>query len=389
MNFDFDKPTERLGTNSVKFDGLKEYFGKADLLPMWVADMDFQAPAEIINAIKDRADHGVFGYTLVSHGFNESIKMWMKKRHGWDISSKWILFCPGIVPALAMSVMAYTDPGDRILLQSPVYPPFFSVIKDNKRQMVNNQLIEEKGRYTIDFDDLDKKLSNKVKMMFFCNPHNPAGRVWSKEEVEKVIELCRKYNVILISDEIHSDLIYPRHTHIPAALDQDSTDNLVICMAPSKTFNLAGLSSAFMIIPDSKLRRKMKTLIENLHINHGNIFGLIALQVAYEKGEEWLEALMKYLLLNRNTVTEFCNSELPGITAVAAEGTYLIWLDCRGTGMDDRALKKFFIRDAGIATNPGPVFGPGGEGFHRLNIGCPNATLIKALNKIKTALKKR
>ena len=387
MDYDFDQPVNREGTGSVKFDGLKDFFGRSGLVPMWVADMDFSAPPCVLKAIKERANHGVFGYTLVSDEFNEAVKNWMSKRHGWEISKKWILFSPGIVPALALSVMAYTDPGDKVLLQSPVYPPFFSVIKDNKRLLVNNQLVEENGSYSIDFDDLEKKLSNRVKMMFFCNPHNPHGRVWMKDEVQKVVALCRKFNVILISDEIHSDLIFPGHTHIPAAIDKEASDNTVICMAPSKTFNLAGLSTAYMIIPDIKLRRRMKNLIENLHIGHGNIFGMVALRAAYEGGSEWLQALMDYLLVNRNTVADFFKSELPVISPVTPEGTYLVWLDCRNTGKDDRDLKKFFIKDAGVAMNPGPVFGPGGEGFHRLNIGCRKETLLLALNNIKDAWK--
>jgi cysteine-S-conjugate beta-lyase len=385
MKFDFDQPVNRLGTGSVKFDGLKEYFGRDDLVPMWVADMDFLSPPNVVNAIRERADHGVFGYTFVTDGFHNSIKNWMIRRHGWEISTSWILYCPGIVPALAMSIMAYTDPGDKVLLQSPVYPPFFSVIKDNKRLLVNNQLLEDNGRYSIDFEDLEKKLSNRVKLMFFCNPHNPAGRVWTNQDVQQVVALCRKYNVILLSDEIHSDLIYPGHIHVPAALGQETAENMIICMAPSKTFNLAGLSSAYLIIPDKKLRRKLKTLIENLHINHGNIFGLVALQAAYEGGGEWLDALIEYLLVNRDTVTDFFRSELPVVKPVISEGTYLVWLDCRQMGKNDRDLKRFMVRDAGIATNPGPVFGPGGEGFHRLNIGCPRHILTEALDKMKKA----
>jgi cysteine-S-conjugate beta-lyase len=389
MKYDFDRIIERRGTGSVKFDGLKEYFGSPDLLPMWVADMDFQAPPGIIAAIKERADHGIFGYTLVDSQFYDAVVSWMKSRHGWEVSSDWILFCPGIVPALALSLMAYTEPGDRVLLQSPVYPPFFSVIKDYGRLLVNNQLNELNGRYTIDFDDLEKKLSDRVKMMFFCNPHNPAGRVWTREEVNMVAGMCRKYNVVLVSDEIHSDLIYDGHLHIPAALDPAVADNMIICMAPSKTFNLAGLASAFLIIPDRTLREKMKVQIDNLHVSHGNVFGLVALQAAYNSGSEWLKALMAYLLANRNTVADFFREELPAITPVIPEGTYLVWLDCKKTGMDDRQLKRLFIREAGVATNPGPVFGPGGEGFHRLNIGCPRTRLIEALERIRDAWRKK
>lgn len=388
MQYDFNKHISRRGTGSVKFDGLKEYFGKKDLLPMWVADMDFRVPDCIITALRRRADHGIFGYPLVTGEFYSAIIKWMKIRHGWDVSADWILFTPGVVPALTMSVMACTRPGEKVLLQSPVYPPFFSAIKDNDRVLVNNQLVEDNGKYSIDFNDLEKKLSLGVRMMFFCNPHNPAGRVWSANEVDRVAGLCRKYNVILISDEIHSDLIYRGHRHVPAAFSESGTENLAICMAPSKTFNLAGMATAFLIIPDTGLRNRIKRLIENLHIHYGNIFGHVALQAAYEGGGEWLDALLDYLLVNRDMVTEFFTGEIPEIRPVVPEGTYLVWLDCRRTGMTDIELKRFFIKKAGIAMNPGPVFGPGGEGFHRLNIGCPRSVLAEALEKIKKAWQK-
>ncbi|MFP4365892.1 MAG: MalY/PatB family protein [Bacteroidales bacterium] len=384
----FDQQIERTGTGSVKYDGLKEYFGSSDLIPMWVADMDFKVPECVITALKQRADHGIFGYPVITTGFYDSIINWIKKGHDWEIKKEWILFSPGIVPALTMSVMVYTKPGDKVLLQSPVYPPFFSAIKDNKRVLVNNQLVEKEGAYSIDFAELELKLSQDVKMMFFCSPHNPVGRVWSEEEVRHVVSLCRKYNVVLISDEIHSDLVYPGHTHIPAAIAGEGNDNMIICMAPSKTFNLAGLSSAYMLIPDGRLRTKMKRFIGNLHIHYGNIFGLVALQAAYEGGGDWLAALLRYLQKNRDTVMNFFGNELPEIKPVSTEGTYLVWLDCRKTGMTDNELKKFFIEKAGIAMNPGPSFGPGGEGFHRLNIGCPHEKLTEVLYMIKQAWQK-
>lgn len=379
----FDRHIERKGTDSVKFDGLKEYFGSNDLVPMWVADMDFPVPGCVTRALRERASHPVFGYTLISPPFFQAVEGWLKASYHWDVPHDWIVFTPGIVPALSLSVMVYTGPGDRVLLQSPVYPPFFSSIRDNNRLVVNNQLIEKDGRYSIDFGDLDQKLSGGVKMMLFCNPHNPVGRVWTIEEVKQVVSLCRQHNVILISDEIHSDLVFPGHRHIPAACCGEGTGNMVICMAPSKTFNLAGLASAFMVIPDRALREKIKGLIGNLHIHHGNIFGMVALKAAYLGGREWLDELMKYLQVNRDTVTDFFKSELPAIRPVSLEGTYLVWLDCRETGLSDLKLKKFFIREAGVAMNPGSSFGPGGSGFFRMNIGCPRSTLLTALERIK------
>lgn len=385
MQYDFDRVTDRAGTGSVKFDGLKDYFGKTDLLPMWVADMDFRVPDCVIDAVKNRAEHGIFGYPVITPAFYDSIISWMAVRHQWEVPADWILFSPGIVPALTMSVMVYTQPGDKVLLQSPVYPPFFSSIKDNERVVVINQLVESNGEYKIDYDDLDQKLSQGVKMMFFCNPHNPVGRVWTKEEVSNVINLCNRHNVILISDEIHSDLIFTGHKHIPAAMSGEDTENVVICMAPSKTFNLAGMASAFLIIPGSKLRKKMREILGNLHIHYGNIFGLTALQAAYEGGSGWLDALMGYLEINRDTVNSYFVDRIPEIRPVPIEGTYLMWLDCRSMGLTDLNLKRFFIEKAGVAMNPGTAFGEGGKGFFRLNIGCPRSTLLLALDKISEA----
>jgi cysteine-S-conjugate beta-lyase len=378
----FDKQIDRKGTGSVKVDGLKEYFGSDRLVPMWVADMDFQVPSCVTRAIKNRADHPVYGYTLVTPAFYETVTNWLKTRHGWDVPPGWIVFSPGIVPALTISVLIYTNPGDQVLLQSPVYPPFFSSIENNQRILVNNQLVETDGSYSIDFNDLEAKLSKNVKLMFFCNPHNPVGRVWTKQEVQQVVSLCQKYNVILVSDEIHSDLVFPGHIHTSAADTGKGQDNMVICMAPSKTFNLAGLASAFLVVPDNMLREKIKGFMGNLHIHFGNLFGLVALQAAYEGGGEWLDGLLKYLEGNHDIVTGFFKEELPEIRPVSLEGTYLVWLDCRRTGMSDLKLKKFFIKEAGIAMNPGPSFGPGGNGFFRMNIACRRSTLSNALEKI-------
>jgi cysteine-S-conjugate beta-lyase len=388
MRYNFDQPVNRSGTSSVKYDGLKEFFNNPDLLPMWVADMDFMVPDCITSEIIDRARHGIFGYTLVRQEFYESIVNWMKVRHGWEILPEWIVFCPGIVPALSISVLALTEPGDKVLLQSPVYPPFFSSIKDNNRIVVNNPLTEIEGRYTIDFGDLEEKLSMGVRMMLFCSPHNPVGRVWTAEEVSEVVMLCKKYDVTLISDEIHSDLIFAGSVHTPAATATNETGNMIICMAPSKTFNLAGLASAFLIIPEKGLRRKMSQMLENLHVHYGNIFGLTALQAAYNCGGEWLNELMAYLKGNRDELVGFFRNSLPVIKPVEPEGTYLVWLDCRGMGMSDIRLKRFFTEGAGIAMNPGPVFGPGGEGFHRINIGCTRKTLMESFNRIEEAWKR-
>jgi cystathionine beta-lyase len=265
MKYNFDKSIDRLGTSSVKWDYLDRFFGNKEVLPLWVADMDFEVPQPVIDAVVKRAQHGIYGYTEKPDSFYASIANWMEKRHGWHISNEWIAVCPGVVPALCFSVLSFTEPGDKVLLQSPVYHPFFSAIEDNGRIIVNNQLRQENGRYEMDFEDLEAKLASGVKLMLLCNPHNPIGRVWSREELKKVGELCARYDVIVISDEIHSDLVYSDCTHIPAAsVSEELALRSVTCIAPSKTFNIAGLSTSAVIIPDKALRDKFNSTLKRL-----------------------------------------------------------------------------------------------------------------------------
>jgi cystathionine beta-lyase len=387
MKYDFDKVILRNGTNALKWDGLDKTFGTADILPMWVADMDFEAPQPIIDAVVKRAQHGIYGYTEKPESFYSSISSWMKKRHGWQIDNKWIEVSAGVVPAISLSILSYSEPGDKILLQSPVYYPFFSAIESNNRVMVNNQLIYENHQYKIDFNDLESKLKTGVKVIILCNPHNPVGRVWSREELEKIGELCIRYNVIIVSDEIHSDLIFGKHTHIPiASISEELAERTVTCMAPSKTFNIAGLYTSAVIISDDTLRGEFKNTMNRLNAEAKNLFGIIALEAAYTYGEEWLEQALPYLEGNLDFLVDYFATKIPKIKVSKPQGTYLAWLNCRELGMNQKDLVDFFIHKAKVGLNDGAVFGSGGEGFMRLNAACPRSLLEKGLKRIKNAV---
>lgn len=387
MKYNFDESINRLGTSSVKWDYLERVFGNKEVLPLWVADMDFETSQPVIDAVVKRAQHGIYGYTEKPASFYASIADWMKKRHGWHISNEWITVCPGVVPALCFSMLSFTEPDDKVLLQSPVYPPFFSSIKDNGRIVVNNQLRQENGKYVMDFEDLEAKLGSGVKVMLLCSPHNPVGRVWSKEELRKVGELCARYNVIIISDEIHSDLIYSNFNHIPAAsISEELAARTVTCIAPSKTFNIAGLSTSAVIIPDKGLRHKFNSTIKRLGIGMSNLFGITALEAAYINGEEWLNQVLAYMENNIDYLVHYFSTRIPQIKVSKPQGTYLVWLDCRELGMDQKDLVNFFINKARVGLNDGAAFGAGGEGFMRMNIACPRSFLEEALKRIEQAV---
>lgn len=386
MKFDFDSIVERRGTNSFKWDFYKDIFGSEELLPMWVADMDFLAPKKVEEAITKRVEHGVFGYTRNGESYYRSIINWVKKRHGWSIKKEWILSLPGVVPTLSTAILSYTKPGDKILVQTPVYHPFFTVIGGNERVKVENPLIKGKDGYEIDFKDLEEKLKG-VKMMILCNPHNPVGRVFRKDELIKIGELCKKNNVIIASDEIHSDIIYKGHKHTPiASISKELEDITITCIAASKTFNVAGLYASCAIIPNDCLRERFNKKAEALGIGSSNLLGGLALEASYTYGEEWLDELIEYLEENRDYLLDFLAKRIPKIKAVKSEGTYLIWLDCRGLNMDSEELKRFIIHDAKVGLNDGASFGTGGEGFMRLNIGCPRKLLNEGLERIERAV---
>lgn len=387
MVYDFDKVIERRNTHSVKWDNLDKSFGADDILPMWVADMDFPCPQPILDSIEKRNKHGILGYTTRPESLHESIINWMKKRHGWNIKKEWLVYSPGVVTSLNLAVMTFTRPGDSVIIQSPVYPPFFSVVKNNDRIIALNPLIEESGNYSIDFESLEKEMAAGSKMMILCSPHNPVGRVWTKSELDKLAQLCEKYGVLMVSDEIHSDLILPGNKHIPiATVSEYMKQNSITCIAPSKTFNIPGLTTSVAIIPNPKLRLKFLKTINRIGIGMSNIFGIVATEAAYTHGEPWLEELIKYLAGNVNYLLEYFNTNIPEIKVTKPQGTYLVWLDCRALNMDGKRLHRFMIKQGKIGLNNGLDFGPGGEGFLRINVACPRATLVEGLKRINKAV---
>lgn len=388
MSFNFDEIIPRNGTRSVKFDLRKAKFGRADLLPMWVADMDFRTPRFITDAVKKRAAHEIYGYTYRPKEYNESIVHWIKEQHSWNIEKEWIIFCPGVVPALNLAIMAYTNPGDKVIVQPPVYFPFFSAVKNNNRKLVNNQLLYKDGKYSIDFKNLEKEAANGAKLILLSNPHNPVGRVWTEDELEKLAGICINHDILIISDEIHSDLILPGNKHIPTAgISETIANQVVTCMAPSKSFNIAGLATSSVIISNPVIREKFNMMMERLHIGGGNIFGMEASIAAYSNGKEWIDKMLEYVNDNMVLVYNYCRERIPLIKPVKAEATYLMWLDCIDLEMDDVSLHKFMIEKAGLGFNDGPTFGIGGNGFQRINVACPRSVVQEALERLEKAIK--
>jgi cystathionine beta-lyase len=354
---------------------------------MWVADMDFAVPAVIRDALAERLDHPIFGYTYRPKRFFETISSWMKRRHSWDVEPGAIGFSPGIVPALNLCVLEFTDPGDKIVVQPPVYFPFFSAVTNHGRELVYNQLVEQDGYYQINYDTLEAEFRKGVKLFFLCSPHNPVGRVWTKEELERLAELCVKYDVLVLSDEIHSDLILAGHKHIPlAALGKEIADRTITCMAPSKTFNLAGLYTSVVIATNPDLKKRYEKVLDAVHVGGDNIFGQVALEAAYTHGDEWLGQLLLYLERNFAFLKDQLTRALPDIVISPLESTYLVWLDFSALGKNDAALKKFIIQDAGLGLNDGPMFGPGGEQHQRMNIATPLSVLEEGVMRLIRAV---
>ncbi len=387
MENDFNEIIQRENTSCYQYDLREKYFGTEDVIPMWVADMDFRTPAVICEAIKKRLEHGIFGYTYRSDSFYNSVIRWLKFMHGWEIKKEWIDFSPGVVPALNMAVLAYTSPGDKVIVQQPVYFPFFSAITNHNRILVNNPLQLKNGRYYMDYNDLRSKIDDRVKMIFLCSPHNPTGNVWTREELAELAEICIRNNILIISDEIHSDLFFREHKHIPtASLNEETAKNTVTFIAPSKTFNIAGLSTSVVISSNDRLLKMYSSILEHIHVGGGNIFGNVALEAAYNQGHEWIGQLMDYIRSNLDYLTKYLADNIPVIRPVKPEATYLVWLDCRGLEMEPAQLKKFFIEKAKLGLSDGPVFGEEGAGFQRMNIACPREKLKTALKRLEKAI---
>ncbi len=387
MKYNFDEIIDRTGTSCVKWDLTEKFFGGKDILPMWVADMDFKTPDFITRAVKDRANHEIYGYTVRPDSYYHSFIRWVKKIHNWTVEKDWLLFSPGIVPAVNLAVMAYTKPGDKVIVQPPVYFPFFSAVKDNGRQLVYNQLKLENGRYYMDFDELKNSIDNRTKMIIISNPHNPGGSVWTKDELTELAEICLEKKVLIISDEIHSDLVLPHYKHtVLADISEEFAKHTVTMMAPSKTFNLAGMATSSVIISDPDLRDTFNTMLERVHIGMGNIFGAVASEAAYTHGAEWRKQLLDYVQKNIDYVERFLQGNIPLVKIIKPESTYMIWLDFRELKLSDDELKNFIIHEAKLGFNDGPVFGPGGEGFQRMNVACPKALVEEAMQRLAKAI---
>jgi cysteine-S-conjugate beta-lyase len=387
MRYDFDKRIDRTNKASYKWDQSEKLFGRSDILPLWVADMDFEAPKEVVESITRRAEQGIYGYTIRTQGFYDAIIGWLSRRHGWKIEQDWISSSPGVVPALSIAVQVFTEPGDGIILQSPVYYPFFDVIKMNGRIVVDNPLLLKDGRYTIDFELLEQQAKEGAKMLLLCSPHNPGGRVWTRGELERIGEICSKYKLLVIADEIHQDLVFSGHKHIPyASLSETFAQGSITCITPSKTFNLAGLQAASVIIPNEEIRRKYNSLLKTLSLHMESYFGLTAIESSYTHGDEWLDQLLLYLEGNLDYLLEFTKNHLPNVKVIKPDGTYLVWIDCTAISDKPQELKQLMFDKAGVAFSEGSVFGKQGAGYLRINIACPRSILAEALERFALAV---
>lgn len=397
MKYDFNQICDRKNTNCFKWDFIQSIFGNDDVIPMWVADMDFPVATPIVEALKRRAEHEFYGYTKASTDVIQSVVDRMWDKYAWKIKPEWIVFTPGVVPALNITVRMLTHPGDEIILQEPVYYPFFPAVTFSGCQIVNNQLKLINGRYEMDYEDLEHQfharigmlpVPNRIKAIMLCNPHNPVGRLWNKEELTKLGDIAIKHDVVVISDEIHCELLFKDHQHTPfASISEVFEQNSIVCMSPSKTFNLAGLEVSSIIIPNKKLRHLFINTRTGI-LPEPNLFGYTALEAAYRFGDEWLDQLLDYLQGNLDFLLKYFANRIPKIKVIKPQGTYLIWLDCRDLGMDDMTLRNFMRDKAKVGFDDGFLFGSGGSGFQRMNIACPRPIIEEALIRIETMVNK-
>jgi cystathionine beta-lyase len=387
--YDFDTYIERRGTSSMKWDLVGERFGDPDLLPYWVADMDFKSPPEVIEAIEDKLKHGVLGYPVVKESLIDSIVNWEKVRHGWSFDKSAVTWSPGVVGGLAFAIEAYTKPGDGIILQTPVYPPFYEIIEAAGRHVVKNPLKRENGKFVMDLDGLEKLITPTCRTLIFCSPHNPVSRVWTKSELEKLAELAISKDLLILSDEIHQDIVFSDAKHTCLATLPDMDDKTLTFIAPSKTFNLAGLSSSIVIIPDPSLMDQYKSVLVRFHLSRLNAMGLVAMEAAYSKCAGWADEMVEYLEGNRDFTEKFVKERMPKAKMDHPEGTYIFWIDFRGYGFDGKTLPEFLATEAKVALNKGLDFGEEGAGFARLNAGTTRKQLAEGLERIATALDKR
>ncbi len=385
--YNFDEIVDRHGTNSVKVAQLNDRFGRNDLIPLWVADMDFRTPDFILDAIRKRCDHDIFGYTFASEEYYNSIINWVDYKHKWKIEKEWISYIPGIVKGIGFVIDCFTQPGDKVIIQPPVYHPFRLVPEAMQREVINNPLKLVDGIYEMDFEQLESVIDKKCKILILCSPHNPGGIVWSKETLARLADICIKHNILIIADEIHSELVYPQFKHYPfPTVSENALSCSITFMAPSKTFNIAGIVTSFAIIPNQKIRMKFYSYLNARELGDGTIFAYEATKAAYTYGAEWLQQMRTYVMENVDYVTGFIETNIPSIKVYKPQASFLMWLNCTGLKLKQEDLVKFFIEKAGLALNDGAIFGSGGEGYMRLNIGCPQSVLKQALIALKRAV---
>ena len=390
MPVDFDTVPNRRGTNCFKYDFAREMGMPEDALPLWVADMDFPTAPAVLERLHALAEHGIFGYTGVKDAYFSAVHNWYAQRFGWETQRSWLVTTPGVVFAIAIAIRAFTQKGDAILIQQPVYYPFANKVTENDRQLVVNPLVLKNGRYEMDFADMERKIVDyHVKMLLLCSPHNPVGRVWTKEELLRVGEICQKHGVLVVSDEIHADFTYAGHTHrVFASVKSEFADFTITCTAPSKTFNLAGLQNSNIFIPNRQLRHAYKKELSACGCGGTNCMGMAACQAAYEAGADWLEQLKQYLAGNLAYIRQFLREKLPEIALIEPEGTYLVWLDLRKLGLTEQQQRQLIVQDAKLWLDTGTLFGQGGEGFERINIACPRTTIEQAMQRLEHAVHK-
>ena len=385
MKYDFDEIVPRKDTDCVKYDNVKEIFGTDDIIPMWVADMDWKTPPFIIDAMRKQLDHGVLGYSILSNRWKPAIQSWVSRHYGWEVKPEEIAFVGGIVPAIAFALQCFTKADDKVLIQPPVYHPYHNVTIELGRTLVTNPLKLVNGQLEIDFEDFEEKVK-KCKLFLLCNPHNPCGRVWSKEELQRMSDICIKNNVLVISDEVHCDMALKGYKHTPfATVSEEAKNNCITFMAASKTFNIAGLKSSYHIIQNEEIRNQYNEFLRKSELDSAHIFATLPVAVAYEEGDEWLEQMLEYVDANIDYMEEYLKRYMPKLGMIRPQASYLVFLDARGLGMPHDKMVEFFIREAKVGMNDGAMFGQGGEGFMRMNLGCPRATLKQALDRIKAA----
>ncbi len=385
-SWDWDRVITREGTDSFKYDGRAMYFGTNDVIPLWVADMDFAAPESVTLALSARAVHPIYGYSVFPESLYSAALDWLKQRHGWAVARESVLLAPGVVPSLFAAVQCFTQPGDGVIVQPPVYFPFFSAVTDSQRKLILNPLRLQDGRYHFDFDHLEHCAQQGAKLLLLCSPHNPVGRVWQPQELQELLRIARQYDLVVLSDEIHADLIYPEYRHAVLSTLAQPDDRIITAMAPSKTFNIPGMGLSYLIVENAEDRAALAKLFQAWHLPQCNPFSSAAFEAAYRDGAAWLDSLMQYLRDSREFVQDYLQASIPQIKLIQPEGTYLLWLDCRDLKMSDEQLRDFLVQEARVGMSPGAVFGENGSGFMRMNIGAPRPVIAEALQRIAHAL---